>query len=530
MKGMKKLLSILMVLTLVLSLGAMAFAAEGTHMTTVTIHDAKTADEAVTHTYVAYQIFTGTQADGTSDRLASIEWAENFDDVGFLAALKASENEAVATAFASCTTADEVATALGSLDGNMDALREFGQLAKANHGTAATYTLNGEVPQDLPIGYYAIIDETEELGDSVRNDVVLQVVGSAIDVKFKADVPSSDKKVKDKADSDSTDMTGWQNSADWDIGDEVPFMLEATIPHGTTNAFEKYELTFHDHEDPGLTFDSSSVKVYVNNKLVETGYEIKKPGGEDSDPCTFEIYFKDIKTLDNFTEDDVDDVIRVEYNSVLNKDAVIGVNGNLNEMYLEFSNDNTNGGTGTTPEKTVIVFTFDLDVEKVDQDKEPLEGAGFTLYKYNAETEEYEEVNHDGATPNAMVTEGEDGKFTVNFKGLDDGKYKLVETTVPDGYNKAADVEFTIVAGHVAESNAKMDAGKLEITGVSEGAIVQAKEDGSGAQTSIQNNQGVELPETGGIGTTIFYIAGAILVAGAVIILVTKKRVSGAEK
>ena len=240
-------------------------------------------------------------------------------------------------------------------------------------------------------------------------------------------------------------------------------------------------------------------------------------------------------------------VITVEYTATLNENAVLGSAGNPNVVYLEYSNnpnwdvsfdengkpenpgedgkDNDGDGeideedekkepTGETPEDKVIVFTYKLTVNKVDEQKNPLAGAGFTLYKKNA-AGEYVQVGEE--LFGAELT-------TFEWKGLDDGDYKLEETTTPAGYNTIAPIEFTITAEHDLESDDPqlivLDGGDLFTGEVDTDDILSA---------DVENKSGITLPETGGIGTTIFYVLGGLLVLGAVVLLITKKRMSAAE-
>ena len=203
---------------------------------------------------------------------------------------------------------------------------------------------------------------------------------------------------------------------------------------------------------------------------------------------------------------------------------MIGSAGNPNEARLEYSNNPYGGGTGITPWDKVIVFTYELVANKVDGSNNPLEGAGFTLYKYDMATSNYvvvKEFANDEA--------GKEGKQTTfTFSRLDAGQYKLEESKVPDGYNKAEDLIFKVVAKY--ETNADNPKfGELKITDLNDKEITdkftlnQTKDQ---ATTNVVNLSGTELPSTGGMGTTILYVVGAILVIGAGILLVTKKRMN----
>jgi len=193
-------------------------------------------------------------------------------------------------------------------------------------------------------------------------------------------------------------------------------------------------------------------------------------------------------------------------------------------MYVTYTNDvyqncignyenRGNDEKGKTNPDSVIVFTYQTVVNKVDASGKPLTGAEFKLQK-----------NVKGAwTDIAAVKNNEGTVFT--FRGLDDGEYKLVETAAPAGYNKIDDVTFTVSASHDVESdNPQLN----ELTGnVTDGSIVFAADDAkSTLSTSVENRQGAVLPSTGGMGTTIFYILGALLVIGAGILFVTKRRMN----
>ena len=336
----------------------------------------------------------------------------------------------------------------------------------------------------------------------------------------KSDVPKSEKKVKDTNDTDGT-TTGWQDSADWDIGDKVPFQLKGTVAKNYDD-YDSYTFIFHDKESAGLTFDSASVKVYVDDNQIFDGFEVKTSDLDDD--CTFEVVFEDLKKIESVH---AESVITVEYESELNDNAVLGSAGNPNEMHLEFSNnpnsDQGGDNTGETPDDTVIVFTYKTVINKVDGENEPLTGAEFTLEKKVKDDEA------EGGYKWVAITsvKNEEGT-TFTFSGLDDGDYRLTETTTPEGYNTIDPIEFTITAEHeilsdnpVLESlNGNATTGKIEFTpNTTDGSL----------SADVVNQSGATLPETGGMGTTIFYLLGGILVVGAGILLITRRRMSMME-
>ena len=196
-------------------------------------------------------------------------------------------------------------------------------------------------------------------------------------------------------------------------------------------------------------------------------------------------------------------------------------------MHLEYSNNpEQEGSTGHTPDDTVIVFTYQTTINKVDKDKNPLEGAEFTLEKFYKN-----ESNGEWRS----ITKVNNGSSTVfEFAGLDDGYYRLTETTHPEGYNPIDPIYFTTTAEHellsdnpglislrateTTEQHTNKEAGSITFT--------STNEDDGILTTNVVNKKGSLLPETGGIGTTIFYIVGVVLVLGAGVLLVTKKRMN----
>lgn len=225
-------------------------------------------------------------------------------------------------------------------------------------------------------------------------------------------------------------------------------------------------------------------------------------------------------------------MITVEYTATLNENAVLGSAGNPNEVYLEYSNNPNKSGegnneTGNTPKDVVIVFTYKTVISKVtknpDYDPEvegseeyiPLAGAEFTLEKYNKKTDKWEAIT---------VVKNDEGT-TFTFSGLDDGNYRLTETKTPAGYNTVDPIYFTITAEHdvLSDNPALTSLSGNATTG--ELTFTPNTTNGS-LSADVVNRAGVTLPETGGMGTTLFYVAGAGLVLVAVVLLITRKRMN----
>lgn len=442
------------------------------------------------HVYEIYQIFTG---DVSGTTLSNVKWGQNGTGT---------EGETVDS-----TTLD----AIKGIDKDASDQTKLETIKKYVDLTGNPYKTvkNGTV--DVPEGYYLIKDKDNSLTN--QNDVYttyIVQVSKDLTITPKADKPQSEKKVKDTNDTNDTtgDTTGWQDSADYDIGDNVPFQLTGTVTSKYAD-YKAYKFVFHDKESAGLTFNADSVKVYVDGKQISSGYEVTT---SPEDGHTFDVVFKDLKQI---SEVKAGSKITVEYTSKLNDKAVIGSAGNPNTMHLEYSNnpnDDQGGETGKTPEDIVIVFTYKTIINKVDASGAALKGAEFKLYK----------VMKDGSKKEVAVVKNPEGT-TFTFNGLDDGDYILRETTTPDGYNSISDIKFRITASHdvLSDSPALKDLTGDKVTGEIE--LIADKTAGS-LTSNIVNQKGSELPETGGMGTTAMYLVGGVLVAGALLLLITKRR------
>ena len=517
MKHIKKLASLLLALVMVLSLAVTAFADEPTTYS-ITINNSTAG-----HTYEAYQIFTGDLATNEAGNkvLSNIVWGSGVSEAGQTAlgdaAAKAEtlKTEADAKAFAKAV-APYLTTAAGS----------------ANTVTDGKYVISG-----LAAGYYLVKDQDGSLtGDNDSyTEYIIQVVGN-VTATPKSDVPEVQKKVKDINDSTDTTKTDWQDSADYDIGDSIPFQLKATLADNVSS-YTTYKVVFHDTLSKGLTYNNDA-KVYIDGTETN-GFTVTATVNADG-ITTLTVSCDDVKALDAGNSS----VITVEYTAKLNENAVLGSAGNPNEVYLEYSNnpnksEEGNNETGETPKDVVIVFTYKTIINKVDSETKPLTGAAFKLEKLIK--------GEDGAadawtTIKEFAVDGTTTSFT--FSGLDDGQYKLTETKTPAGYNTIDPIYFVIEATHDATADTPaLTVLKAYLTDENGNKKTEVKDGGTvnidlgtvdltagSITTTVVNKSGSELPSTGGIGTTIFYVLGGVLVLAAVVLLVTKKRMSGAEK
>lgn len=377
--------------------------------------------------------------------------------------------------------------------------------------------------ENLPAGYYVVLEAGNVTGYAAKSKHIIQVVGNT-EVAAKMEVPTSQKKVMDTNDSTGA-TTGWQDSADYDIGDKVPFQLTATVAKNIQDFKGPYALTFHDTQSEGLTFNPNSVVVKIDGNTVTTGYTVVTQGIDDN--CTFHVKFDDLRA---YKEQDIHvhggSVVTVEYTSTLNEHAEIGAAGNPNDMHITFSNNPNSTDpeeNGETPNDRVIVFTYQLQVLKYNgtdagPNELPMEGAEFTLYKKNP-AGGYDLVKT--ITPEKAEDIGYGVRFAYNFVGVDDGDYKLEETKAPAGFNTADPIYFTISAEH--QENAD-NPHLIELKGTD-----PIRTAGSQLNMAVHNYRGNTLPSTGGMGTTVFYVLGSILAVGAAILLVSKKRMNGAR-
>lgn len=454
-----------------------------------------------THTYSVYQVFTGDLSNGT---LSNIKAGQNFN-----------KNNT-----ASKSAADAAAEiAQGTYANNTE------KLAAITPYVDLTGTAFGEVSANTalsaPAGYYLLKDKDAVTGDDAATLFIVQVNGP-VTVNRKADKPTFEKKVKDVNDS-TGDKSDWQDSADYDVNDKVPFQLTATLPTNEADfaAYKTYKLVFHDQQSAGLTFNKDSVVVkYGDQTLGTDSYTLETP---TTDNDTFDITITDAKTVKDADGSAITVAVggkfTVEYTSTLNENAVIGAAGNPNEASLEFSNNPNVGGegnTGKTPTDKVIVFTYQLDINKTFNGGTPDDNdlPEFTLYKFDSATNDY--TTNVGKVD---ITKTADGKYTASFKCVDDGKYKLVETKTPAGFNTAADTTFEITADHDVESdNPQLTVLKINTT---------AGNTTTGTVTAdVVNQKGSNLPSTGGMGTVMLYVAGiaVFVLAGATLVMALRRR------
>ncbi len=496
MKKMKKIIALALSFMMVVAMSVAAFASEDAGTFIITAPDTD-------HQYEIYQIFTG---DLSGETLSNVKWGQN----------------------GAGTVGEKVsADVLAELTGKNSApdtakLEVIKKYAKLDTPVA---TITNRQTYKAEAGYYLIKDKDNSLSgkEDAYTLYIVKVVGN-VTIAPKSAVPSFEKKVKDTNDT-TGETTEWQDSADYDIGDDVPFKLEGTVA-SNYDAYKTYYFAFHDKQETGLTFKKESVKVYVDGTQITSGYKVKTDSLEDDE--TFEVIFDDLKEIASVV---AGSKITVEYTATLNENATIGNQGNLNTGSLEFSNNpneeqrgDKKPETGKTPDDSVIVFTYKVVANKVDENNGALTGAAFKLEKKISENE-YKLVGLVNATENGenyTITDG--SKTTFEWKGIDDGTYRLTEIITPNGYNTIEPIEFTVTAGH--ETTFDFGDRTDVLTSLSSGNKDTGDVTAGRLTTNVVNKKGSTLPTTGGIGTTIFYVIGSVLVLGAAVLLITKKRMS----
>ena len=555
MKKTKKLAAVLLALVMLVAFAIPAFAQTGDYSITITSTTAN-------HTYTAYQIFKGditgtdTTTEGTSGyTLSNIEWGSNVNGAALLAVLRQADGDK----YGSCTTAADVAGAIGATAADADAFATIVSAHLTGQGTSVTSQGDSATINLTEAGYYLVKDSLS--GDGTNefvSDYIVQVLGDE-SLAPKGDKATIEKKVYEESLSETP--TAWGNGyndvADYDIGDDVPFKLVASIPDMT--GYNGYQFVITDTLSAGLALDNTSFEVYVasgkdvaspgNGALTATtDYTLNtNPGGNVS----FTITLNNMEDNTNFTDVN-DNYLIVTYEATLNENAVIGLDGNPNEVDLTYSNNPNGTGTGKTPKDYAVVFTYELDGTKVDELNAELGGAEFVLLN-NGGTQvakiddagkldgwvsvpagtgddgaiTYEDWTTFNGTNKVIMTSAElTGAFGIS--GLDEGTYLLREIKAPAGYNLADDISFVIAAstGNVSNytgSNAGTILTSLTIN-VNNGEPTPGNVTAGTVSIQVVNEAGTTLPETGGMGTTIFYVLGGLLVVGAGVLLIVRFR------
>lgn len=490
-----------------------AASATAAEVYTLTINNTETG-----HTYEAYQVFKGRLDSGT---LSDIEWGTGVD------------GNALSTAKYDGKSAKEIAKSLNNTNAEAFANNVAGGNGTKSYLKDVTGSVEGETTQSkqitgLSAGYYLLkdtIDSTTAAQPAAFTKFILKVVDN-VDVTPKTDTPSVEKKVKENSSKYTTDGgygAGYNDVADYNIGDAVPFKLIGTVPN--MDRYDTYTYTFNDTASNGLTLPSKDdVKVYVaDDKAGTTKTDITTSADIAVKDQKLTVTFSNLKTVAGVA---ADKFIIVEYSATLNGEAKIGLPGNENAVKLTFSNNPNQSGQGgdnpqgETPEDKVIVFTYQLNGTKVDatDNKKKLKDAEFKLQRQS--DNKWAQIANGKVTAwgdeaHASVVKSDDnGNFFV--AGLDDGKYNVMETKAPAGYDLPAN-PFVITL----TANTKND---QEWDGIPATALLDPT-NGQFNET-FKNDAGSNLPSTGGMGTVLLYVAGiaVFVLAGATLVMALRRR------
>ena len=337
--------------------------------------------------------------------------------------------------------------------------------------------------------------------------ILANVVKDNQDVVLKSEYPTVEKTLEDG-----------QNHTDAQIGDSLNFVLKSKVPD-MAEYKNGYTFNFIDTLSKGLTLNVDSIKVLIG--------VVELTKGEDYSVATETVDTNKTKLtismldFSNRHQADVGKEIKVTYTATINELAEVGTDDAGNSVKLEYSNDPSTDSKGESLPDETHGYTFGFDLHKTDGETQAaLTGAKFQLQKKGEGTPIKLIVEQPGNASDPMVvrpakadevdnavdtvTTPDSGKIT--FKGLDAGDYQLVETEAPAGYNKLQ-----------APQDIKIEATYDPVTGKLTGWTVNTQDGMNGTVTiDVQNNKGALLPETGGMGTVIFTVAGVAIIVGGI--------------
>lgn len=576
MKIMKKLLSLILIVVMIFSMSTIAFAQQSFSMKIYNAND--------THVYEAYQVFAGTVS---NNKLVDITWGQGVKDADLLAELddldayndcKSAEDVAkVLESFGNNNNSaqlDAFAEIAGKHLNEVAATSAVGTKVKVDNKDVYEYTLSG-----LNGGYYLIKDkDSSQTGHDAYTKYILSVVKVVdnLEIFSKSDFPSIDKFIEiTKADSDEKELVEFD---DVSIGDTVSYLVKSAVPN--MDGYDQYRFIVTDVMSKGLTFNGSVEVKIGETTLAENAYTLKQSGGNGTETTV-------VIQIDHLTQYTKGEAIEMRYSATVNEHAVIGNAGNLNTVKLQYSNNpnykftgiNDNGPLGETPKSTTRVYTTAIEITKIDGNGQgALIGAEFEISGASGKkalvTEGYFEEVADGADGaywklidgtytttdpaseniNDEIYESKtvgdvktfkkynlntkatirdisptevkcsafvDGEGKLQIEGLGAGTYTIKEVKAPAGYN-LLNKEIKVEVGFVAPEKGKTDC--QWTYNIDDNA---ATGDTSGIlKFDVKNYSGVTLPSTGGMGTTLLYAAGSILLIGAGILIISKKRMA----
>lgn len=550
MKHATKFASLLLALVMILALTIPAFGAESY---SITVTNSNAAVSISGSTYSAYKIFDVTYSSDKQHYSYTID--DDFKDFTYTVGEKTYSGEALITY-------------INGLSSNAEALNSFAKAALAYATekeiaadgtiTIAIDSQTGTINLSAP-GYYLVAGGgTANDDQTITAACSLTTTDPTATINPKLDAPSVDKKIVE----DEQKVVA--NSAA--IGDKISYEVTSKVPNMT--GYNKYYFILNDTMSKGLTFNGDvAIKVGSTALVKDTDYTVRSSVAADGS-TTIQIVFK------NFINYTAGSDIVVTYSATLNKNADLTQTGNINEVNLTYSNNpnfdyaGENGTpekdepTGTTPKSTTKTYSTGLKLTKVDSTQNKLTGAKFqingeslnvvlinkeafvfsekgsyymlkdgtftetaptdlTNESYDSTTNKYQKittVTKDTVTTSINTSAYVDANGVLTFEGLGNGTYTITELIAPSGYNMLkSPITITITSDPTLNG----------CTWTVKNGDTVLTADNNLYSFSVVNTTGTKLPTTGGIGTTIFYVAGSLLVLGAVVLLVTKKRMDG---
>lgn len=539
MKNFKRIISVLiavMMLTVSFCVGVMADDATGT----ITLRN----DKSKTHVsiagkeYTAYKLYDLKQNEDHSTYAYTLNEAFS----GFFA------SDEFAAAFPSATVEETKASSIYDFTKGLSTAADIEKFANAVYAYIQANTVSGAITKtaaatadtnietavfdELALGYYIIygtgisVDASKEVvAACVLDTTTFENDAYAVTIDVKVGVPTVDKNiVQNKGETGEKEVDADTVS----IGDTIDFRVTSEVPDLT--GYTAYTFKMTDTMSKGLTYNNDMAVKIDGNVVVSENYVVETERNEDTGITTITVTFKDFYTFIKDSGYAQGKAVTFDYSAKLNADAVIGTAGNDNTAKITYSNDPQNKTTNDTTNSIVKVYTLKFDIYKytnVGTANTPLEGAEFTLTK-KGQTERIKFVKTGDGKYRIATAEDTETVTTIisaatgyiNIEGLGKGDYVLTETKAPEGYNLLeASIDVTIAPEYDTTDTTKLN----QLSAPASGAAYANLADNSGIEAQVENTTGTELPSTGGMGTTILYIIGGLLIAVALIGFTVKK-------